>query len=224
MKHRLPPLPSYRPLRTIRRCTHTATARVAFLKPEETMSVEKVGIRVRKFREAQDMSLEKLSELTGLGVDFLATLEGESVYPSIGPLQKIARALNVRLGTFMDDISCHDPIIMRRESRVPDLTMAQSADHALYKYYSLAKGKVDRNMEPFFIEVLSHPEEDRKLSSHQGEEFIIVQSGKLLVIYGNEQQILEPGDTVYYNSIVPHYVGAYGDEPCCIYAILFHPA
>ena len=171
------------------------------------------------------MSREKMAEATGLSTDFLATLEEDSVYPSIGPLQKIARALNVRLGTFMDDVACQDPIITRRSSREADLTMKQTAaKRPSYRYFTLAKGKVDRNMEPFFIEVLPEPEGDRKLSSHQGEEFIIVHSGKLLIIYGNETQVLEPGDTVYYNSIVPHYVGAAGDEPCTIYAVLYHPA
>lgn len=188
------------------------------------MAVEKVGARVRKFREAQDMSLEMLSDNTGLSVDFLQTLEDESVYPSIGPLQKIARALNVRLGTFMDDVACQDPIITRRETREADLTMHHSAKRTSYRYFTLARGKVDRNMEPFFIEVMPTPDDGRKLSSHQGEEFIIVHSGRLLVIYGNKEEILEAGDSVYYNSIVPHYVGAADNEPCSIYAIFYHPA
>lgn len=189
------------------------------------MAVDKIGARIRKFREAQDLTLEKMAEATGLSVDFLQTLEEESIYPSIGPLQKIARALHVRLGTFMDDVVCQDPIITRNSGKNEDLTMKHTAaKRPLYRYYALGKGKVDRNMEPFFIEVLPEPEDQRKLSSHQGEEFIIVQSGKLLLIYGNEEQVLEAGDTVYYNSIVPHYVGAAGDGPCSIYAVLYHPA
>lgn len=189
------------------------------------MAVEKLGARVRRFRESQNMSLEQLSETTGLSEDFLNNLENHSIYPSIGPLQKIARALKVRLGTFMDDVAARDPIITRTASRDADLIMQQSAKRKpLYQYYTLAKGKADRNMEPFFIEVLPTPEEERKLSSHQGEEFIIVHSGRLLVIYGNETQILEPGDTIYYNSIVPHYVGAADETPCTIYAILYHPS
>ncbi len=188
-------------------------------------ALEKIGSRVRKFREAQDMTREKLSEMTGLSVDFITQLEEEGIYPSIGPLQKVAHALHVRLGTFMDDVACQDPIFVHKHAREADLTMQHSQGRqTLYRYYSLGKGKVDRNMEPFFIEVLPEPEEDIRLSSHQGEEYIIVSSGKLLIIYGNERRILEPGDTAYYNSIVPHYVGAAGNEPCTIYATLYHPA
>ena len=189
------------------------------------MSQSKIGSRVRKFREARDMSQEQLAETSGLTVEFINTLEEESVYPSIGPLQKIAHALQVRLGTFMDDVNCKDPIVTTRSSREADLVMHHSLGRQqLYKYYSLGKGKTDRNMEPFFIEVLPEPEDDIKLSSHQGEEFIIVHTGKLLVLYGRERHILEAGDTVYYNSIVPHYVGAYGSSPCSIYATFYHPA
>lgn len=188
-------------------------------------AIEKIGSRVRKFREAQDMSREQMAATAGLTVEFITALEEESIYPSIGPLQKVAHALHVRLGTFMDDVTCQDPIIVHKHAREADLTMQSSEGRqTLYRYYSLGKGKADRNMEPFFIEVLPEAEEDIKLSSHQGEEFIIVSSGKLLVIYGNERRVLEPGDTVYYNSIVPHYIGAAGDEPCSIYATLFHPA
>ena len=189
------------------------------------MSASKIGSRIRKFREAREMTREQLAETSGLAPDFIRVLEEESVYPSIGPLQKIAHALQVRLGTFMDDVSCNDPIIVTKNGREADLVMHHSLGrHTLYKYFSLGKGKTDRNMEPFYIEVMPEPEDDIKLSSHQGEEFIIVHKGQLLVIYGNERSVLNPGDTVYYNSIVPHYVGAYGTEPCSIYATFYHPA
>jgi quercetin dioxygenase-like cupin family protein len=78
-------------------------------------------------------------------------------------------------------------------------------------------------MEPFFIEIAPEPNEDRQLSSHQGEEFIVVVSGSILVRYGNEEHVLEQGDSIYYNSIVPHYVGAAGDDKAEIYAVIYYP-
>lgn len=187
------------------------------------MSASKIGSRIKKFREAQELSREKLAELSSLSVDQIEALEEQNMYPSLGPLQKVARALNVRLGTFMDDVHCKDPIIVRRSDNENDLIMQRSHNkRAAYRYFSLGKGKSDRNMEPFFIEIQPEAPEDQELSSHQGEEFIMVASGKLKVVYGKEVQILEPGDTAYYNSIVPHYVGA-EDGPCTIYAVIYYP-
>jgi quercetin dioxygenase-like cupin family protein len=78
-------------------------------------------------------------------------------------------------------------------------------------------------MEPFFIEILPESAEDKKLSSHEGEEFIIVFSGRVEVIYGQETHILEPGDSIYYNSVVPHFVGCHGGRTAEIYAVLYIP-
>ena len=61
-------------------------------------------------------------------------------------------------------------------------------------------------MEPLFIEI--GPEEPASLTSHEGEEFLIAVSGQLVIHYGRERYLLEPGDSVYYNSIVPHSVSA----------------
>jgi len=48
-------------------------------------------------------------------------------------------------------------------------------------------------------------------------------SGKLDVVYGKESSVLSPGDSVYFNSVVPHSVHASGQEPCEIYAVLYFP-
>lgn len=187
-------------------------------------SAKKLGSRIRSFREDRNISLETLAENTGLSVAFLTSLEENDLYPTIGPLQKVARALGVRLGTFMDDEITRDPIISRIGERSSDLAMHKGENAgASYVYHSLGKGKSDRNMEPFHIEIMPEDSDDRKTSSHQGEEFILVIKGSLLVVYGRETYTLTRGDTIYYNSIVPHYVGAAGSEPVEILAVVYNP-
>ena len=188
------------------------------------MAVNKLGMRVKKYREEMDMSRESLAENTGLDLAAIVALEEENLYPSIGPLQKVARALKVRLGTFMDDVDAIGPIINRAVEREVDLTMQKNRNKkASYRYHSLGKGKADRNMEPFFVEIMPDANTDTELSSHQGEEFIVVMEGRLKLIYGKETHILEAGDSAYYNSIVPHHVGTADDTPCSIYAVIYYP-
>ncbi len=191
------------------------------------MSEKKLGTRISRLRAAKEMSREQLSEMSGVSLDFITALEEDNLYPSIGPLQKLSRALGVRLGTFMDDVVTKDPVVIRKEHCHSDLTMQKTRNKcAHYTYYSLGKGKSDRNMEPFFIEISpDETDSDNNMPQmHQGEEFIIVHKGRLLVRYGNDEHILEPGDSVYFNSTTPHYVGAYGDECCAIYAVIYNPA
>ncbi len=184
---------------------------------------DKIGKRIKAFREKLELTPEAMAERTGLDPDFLKSVEDEGLYPSLGPLLKIARALGVRLGTFLDDHVSRDPLIVRLDERREEMTMKRNKDVTELRYFSLGKGKSDRHMEPFFIELLPESGEDKHLSSHEGEEFMIVHSGQLSVTYGKEEQILEPGDSIYFNSIVPHNVSAAGDEKCEIYAVLYFP-
>ena len=113
---------------------------------------------------------------------------------------------------------------MRVEDRREELSMLKGKDKPVaLRFHSLGRGKSDRHMEPFFIEILPESEVDKKLSSHEGEEFIVVISGELEVIYGQETHVLKAGDSIYYNSVVPHHVGSHGGRKAEIYAVLYFP-
>lgn len=184
---------------------------------------KKVGERIRAFREKQNLSLADMAGRTGLEEAFLSAVETQDLYPSLGPLLKIARALGVRLGTFLDDHVSRDPLVVRLGERTQEMSMhADGSEPASHTYYSLGKGKTDRHMEPFFIEMAPEPEEAKTLSSHEGEEFIVVVSGQVELVYGREKTVLNPGDSIYYNSVVPHNLAAF-EGPASIYAVLYFP-
>jgi len=188
------------------------------------MSKEQLGKRIRRFRELNEISLEELAHRTGLEESFLKSLEEDSVYPSLGPLLKVARGLGIRMGTFLDDELGHDPLIVRLGEREEGLSMLGGKDCSVdMKFYSLGKGKTDRHMEPFFVELMPNSCDERKLSSHEGEEFIVVHDGAIEIVYGNDAITLEKGDSIYLNSIVPHHVACKGDSPASIYAVLYFP-
>ncbi|MDQ7836174.1 MAG: cupin domain-containing protein [Humidesulfovibrio sp.] len=184
---------------------------------------KRVGERIRAFREKQNLSLADFAERTGLEESFLLAVETEDLYPSLGPLLKIARALGLRLGTFLDDQVSRDPLIVRQGERTREMAMrVDGTMNASHLYSSLGRGKTDRHMEPFFIEMTPEAEADKKLSSHEGEEFIVVVSGQVQLVFGRETSILNPGDSIYFNSVVPHNVSAVGG-PASIYAVLYFP-
>jgi len=175
----------------------------------------KLGSRIRTYRERSGITREELAERTGLEVDFIKDVEDGSRYPAMGMLIKLSRALGKRLGTFTDDIAVKDPLITRLSERAEE---GGAKSH--YHYFPLGKGKTDRNMEPLFIRI--EPECGEGVSSHEGEEFIMVLSGKIELTYGRESYTLEPGDSVYYNSLIQHKVSAVGG-PAEILAVIYVP-
>lgn len=180
-----------------------------------------LGRRIQAFRERLDLSREDLAVAAGLHLDLVAAAEEGRIYPPLGMLVKVSRALGQRLGTFMDDHYREDPLIVRAEERREELSPHVGTVAAPYRYFSLGRGKTDRHMEPLFIEL--EPGQPEVLSSHEGEEFVIVHAGEVLLKYGKAIHTLRAGDTMYYNSIVPHFVGAAGNAPASVYAVIFQP-
>jgi transcriptional regulator with XRE-family HTH domain len=182
---------------------------------------QELGDRILAFRERLGLSQAELAQNSGVDAALLAAIEGGDAYPALGILLKLSRALGQRLGTFMDDHGRPDPLIVRARERQPGFRQHLGTGAETIRYFPLGRGKTDRNMEPLFLEI--SPEEPTTLTSHEGEEFLIAVSGQLVIHHGRERYLLEPGDSVYYNSIVPHSVSAGGGAPASAYAVIYQP-
>ena len=79
-----------------------------------------VGSKIKSLRETKNLSIEEIAERSGLSVEQINSIENDVNLPSLGPLIKIARALGVRLGTFMDDNDALGPIATRAADREKD--------------------------------------------------------------------------------------------------------
>ncbi len=185
----------------------------------------KVGERIKSFRENLNMSVADLAQKSAVDETVIAAIEAGDVLPALGVLTKLSRALGQRLGTFMDDQYTPDPIVTRAADLIKDADDRTVAGRDVagrdYRYRSLAVGKTDRHMDPFYIELPANGEE--KVSSHEGEELIICVSGEVDLAYGDERVTLGPGDSAYYNSVVKHFVRAAGGKPATIYGVVFMP-
>lgn len=184
-----------------------------------------IGTKVATVRESLGLTCEQLAERSACDVVTIQRIEAGEVAPSLAPLIKISRALGVRLGTLLDDDTSVGPVVTRAEeaaevARLKSLETGVGA--GTLDFFSLAAGKTARHMEPFLIDV--HPGEDHSLSSHEGEEFLFVMSGELEVAYGKDVHTLGAGDSIYYDSIVPHQVRAAGTSPARILAVVYTPA
>jgi transcriptional regulator with XRE-family HTH domain len=184
-----------------------------------------VGAKIKSLREAKKISREDLAERAKLTLQQVANVEESDILPSLAPLIKIARALGVRLGTFLDDNDVLGPVVCRKDVREESINFSNNSAGARknMEYFSLAGHKSGRNMEPFIINVQPCQEKDFILSSHEGEEFIYVLDGIVEINYGKETYLLEQGDSIYYDSIVPHHVHAAENAGAKILAVVYTP-
>ncbi len=184
-----------------------------------------LGETIRHIREGNGMSVEALAEKCQISTSMLEHIETGQLLPSLAPLMKIARALGVRLGTFLDDKAHMGPVVVRggRAESVVRFSGSGPENVGELDFYSLASQKKDRHMEPFLVVVHAGTRKAPILSSHEGEEFLYVLQGALEVVYGRDIHVLHAGDSIYYDSIVPHEVRAAGNEDAHILAVVYAP-
>jgi len=184
-----------------------------------------VGDRIKSLRETHGISLEDLSQRTQMSVEELTQIEDSNIAANLSPLITIARALGMRLGTLLDDDEGIGPALTRAkdlESSSRRLALETGSSDAPLDFFSLAEGKISRHMDPFIIDIA--PNIPRKLDTHEGEEFIYCMSGAVKIEYGTETYLLGPGDSLYYDTVVPHQVRGAGDGTSRILACVYTPS
>ena len=185
-----------------------------------------VGSKIKGIRESKNIALEEMAERSGLSIEQIVSIENDQFLPSLGPLIKIARALGVRLGTFLDDNDALGPVVCRAAEREDNsISFSNDATEARknMEYHSLAKQKAGRHMEPFIIDINPSEEKEFKLSAHEGEEFIYVMSGEVEIAYGKDTYTLREGDSIFYDSIVKHHVHGAAGQAAKILAVVYIP-
>ena len=176
-------------------------------------STQIVGEKIKSLRETREISVAELAERTALSVEQIERIENNVDIPSLAPLIKIARALGVRLGTFLDDQDEVGAVICRKQETT-DATISFSNNAADARthmhYHSLSKSKADRHMEPFIIDIEAVGEADYELSSHEGEEFGFVLAGAIDIHIGKKQYRVKKGESFYFTPNKEHYITAVG--------------
>ena len=185
----------------------------------------KIGEKIKNLIEIRNLTTAEVANNSGVNEELVEKIVDGEIIPSLTPLTKIARALGVRIGTFIDDDSQTGPLIVKKGKSDKVVYFSgdeNKTDSSNLEFFSLASGKIDRNMEPFIIDIKADKEVEHELSSHEGEEFVYVLEGAIELIYGQEKYILETGDSIYYDSIVKHHLHGY-NEPAKILAVIYTP-
>ncbi|MEJ2729773.1 MAG: XRE family transcriptional regulator [Deltaproteobacteria bacterium] len=182
------------------------------------MDEKQIAKNIKKIRLENNLSQEKLAELSGLTKGYISKIEKSDTAPPLSTLSKIATALNV-------DIT----MLTAEELELPedmDLCIVRKGEGKKisnatlegYHYEALAHKKIGKNMEPFFL----MPAFDEKaVFMHEGEEFMYVLQGVHEFIYKDKRYILNEGDSIYFDSRIPHTGRSVGKKRAKILAVMY---
>ena len=182
-------------------------------------SVEEIGIRIKSVREEKGLSLDQLSKLTGFDVELLSNIESSKVQPQLGTIIKLSKALDSAFGRIVSGVGDKLYSVTRKhEQKIVSRSTSRKGRKQLYTYKSLAPEVKGRHMEALIVQLEENPEDE--MSVHEGEEFIYVLDGTVLLNIGGDKFELEPGDSAYYLSTTPHLIASKSGK-ATILAVLY---
>ena len=186
----------------------------------------RIGEKIRGLRQQKRLTLQELSELTTLSKPLLSQIENQQVIPPLATLLKIAKGLKVDIHFFFtDSANSQKYVLTRREDVREDEKVPRSSSNEVirpYAYHSLAQGLRHKHMEPFLVEFENREWHDSLFFKHEGdEEFVYVTVGELDFHYNNEVFRMRTGDSIYYDSSLPHGWVAVGDGAARAVAVMY---
>lgn len=164
-----------------------------------------IGDKIREKRLQMGMNLKDLAEKTNLTPGFLSQIERDISEPSITSLRKIADALDVAVFYFLLDDTEKSPVVKKNERQ--QLKFRDS-----HVTYELLTPDLNRQMEMFIGRLEPGAMTCEEPLTHPGEEVNHVLQGKMWIVIGKDEHVLEAGDTIYYFSTLPHKIISIGEE------------
>jgi transcriptional regulator with XRE-family HTH domain len=202
------------------------------IKDGDDCATEAIGCRVQRLRRDKGLSLEDLSQLTGFEVDLLTRIENDEIQPQLGTIIRLSKALDRSLARLVSGGQGGKlySLTRRGESKAVSRSTTAKGQRGAYRYMSLAPEVDGRHMEALMVELAPDADEaaaanevasaNEATSVHDGEEFIYVLEGKVGLRLGDETFTLDPGDSIYYLSTVPHVLTAVGGR-AVILAVIY---
>ncbi len=195
-------------------------------KISEDIKALNLGSQIKELRLKRGLTLQNMADLTGLSKPLLSQIENDVTLPPIATLLKIAKALGKRLGDFFQEtVSPHERIVVVRqeERRATMRRLPEGPEKVGYRYESLAYPMREKRMEPFIVEI--EPKEGGRapVYQHNGEEFLFVLEGEMEFRGGDRVIVLGPGDSLYFDSKVPHALRGLGGKKVRVMAVIYTP-
>lgn len=192
-----------------------------------------LGQLLRDARRDRGLSLKAFSAQSGISEGLLSKFERGNGNPSLLTLQKIAAALDIRLSDLFHQVPSagYDPTDPAGSAlRSDQCTIVRHDDRKrlVIPYeglaYELLSPNLQRDLAMMRCEVPVGFDGSARPFQHKGEDTVHVLTGRFEVHVAHESHVLEPGDTVTFQSSLPHWWKNVGDVPVTVICVNSPPS
>jgi len=183
--------------------------------PQDTLPGETLGSRLRILRLNRCLSLKKLAKLSGLSINTLSLIENNKTSPSVATLQQLAKALEVPINAFFATEPTPLKVVYTSRFKRVDAAVARA------RMENLGKGLAGNAVQPFVLTLERGAGSGEHMVVHTGHEFVYVLSGRILYLIEEKPYLLDPNDSLVFQSHLPHRWKNIGEGESQILLILF---
>jgi transcriptional regulator with XRE-family HTH domain len=169
------------------------TSFVAMVAKEDV--VAGVGPRLRALRQEQGITLAALSEITGISISTLSRLESGQRRATLELLLPLARAYRVPLDDLVGAPPTGDPRVYARPISRGGQTILP-----------LSRGS--GGLQAFKHLIPAGPVQQPEPRTHEGYEWLYVISGRVRLVLGDHDLMLQSGEAAEFDTRVPHWFGS----------------
>lgn len=173
------------------------------------------GSKLMKIREGLGLSREDLAERSGHTPEFITDIETNRSAPSVGFLIKLSEILDIDPGTFLNQ----DERRQMTGKRAREYTRRTGN----YHYRTLTPGAENEHLRVFEVTIESRQTHKSVAYRHEGEEFVLVMEGKLQLTVGEKNYVLLTGESMKFNSEIPHKLKNISDTDTRCLVTLYTP-
>lgn len=188
-------------------------------------SIAKPGAALRVFRRDNRWTLAEVSQKTGLPISTLSRIENDQISPTYDQLSKLSEGLGIDMARLLSSIAVVSRAGQTGRRSVNRQGEGQVLDTSAQKLTYLCADLVNKQFAPIIGEIKARSvDEAGSFESHDGEEFIFVIEGEFQLHSESYSPLrLKTGDSVYFDSSMPHAYVSIGDGPCRVLSICTAP-
>jgi transcriptional regulator with XRE-family HTH domain len=171
---------------------------------QEGLDAYAIGEKLRALRLKKKMGLVELGRHTGLSPALLSKIERGRLFPTLPTLLRIALVFSVGLEYFFVGAREKPLVAVVRKADRVRLPERPKARESAFHFESLDYPAAERRFNSYYAEFLPADPDRLRLHDHPGAEFIYVLHGTLSVHVQGNEHVLNPGDSMYFDSGLPH--------------------
>ena len=181
--------------------------------------LSEIATRIKELREIMGFSVQKMTELTDVDEQKYLSYESGKIDIPFSFIHKCALAFGVDMTDLLEGSSARlSTYTVTRKGQGQETAKEDGIDIS-----NLAPKFKDKLAEPYYVTYEYSASQQNKpihLTTHSGQEFDLVLSGKLKVQVGDHVEVLGEGDSIYYNSSLPHGMIAVDGKNCTFVAVV----